>query len=167
MDSITEIQTLIKELLAKENYTLYSFKYSEGKKSGSMEIVVDRDEDINIDDITDISNKISNLLDLHEFNNVPYTLDISSLGIEKPIDVSKLEKYLNKYINVHLTNPFKGLNTLEGYLTFVDSNSVTIEYKEKTCIIHFKDNTCLTCQNPKRIQSLIQRIQRYLLILNP
>ena len=97
MDSITEIQTLIKELLAKENYTLYSFKYSEGKKSGSMEIVVDRDEDINIDDITDISNKISNLLDLHEFNNVPYTLDISSLGIEKPIDVSKLEKYLNKY----------------------------------------------------------------------
>ena len=132
MDSITEIQTLIKELLAKENYTLYSFKYSEGKKSGSMEIVVDRDEDINIDDITDISNKISNLLDLHEFNNVPYTLDISSLVIEKPIDISKLEKYLNKYINVHLTNPFKGLNTLEGYLTFVDSNSVTIEYKEKT-----------------------------------
>ena len=119
MDSITEIQTLIKELLAKENYTLYSFKYSEGKKSGSMEIVVDRDEEIN----------------LHEFNNVPYTLDISSLGIEKPIDVSKLEKYLNKYINVHLTNPFKGLNTLEGYLTFVDSNSVTIEYKEKTRII--------------------------------
>ena len=83
MDSITEIQTLIKELLAKENYTLYSFKYSEGKKSGSMEIVVDREEDINIDDITDISNKISNLLDLHEFNNVPYTLDIFSLNFHE------------------------------------------------------------------------------------
>ncbi len=132
MESILDIQNLIKDLLSKENYTLYSFKYNEGKKSGTMEIIIDRDEDINLDDITIISNKISELLDQHEFNNVPYTLDISSLGIEKPIDISKLEKYLNKYINVHLSTPFKGLNTLEGYLTFVDLDKVTIEYKEKT-----------------------------------
>ncbi len=132
MESLDEIKKLVNELLSSLNYSLFSFKYNEGKKSGTLEIVVDRDEDINIDDITDISNKISTLLDEHEFNTVPYTLDISSLGIEKPIDITKLEKYVTKYVNVHLSNPYKGLNTLEGYLVNVSDEFVTIEYKEKT-----------------------------------
>ena len=132
MESLDEIKKLVNDLLSSLNYSLYSFKYNEGRKSGTLEIVVDRDEDINIDDITDISNKISSLLDEHEFNTVPYTLDISSLGIEKPIDVAKLDKYVTKYVNVHLSNPYKGLNTLEGYLVNVSDEFVTIEYKEKT-----------------------------------
>lgn len=132
MESLDEIKKLVNDLLSSLNYSLYSFKYNEGRKSGTLEIVVDRDEDINIDDITEISNKISSLLDEHEFNTVPYTLDISSLGIEKPIDVTKLDKYVTKYVNVHLSNPYKGLNTLEGYLVNVSDEFVTIEYKEKT-----------------------------------
>lgn len=132
MESLDEIKKLVNDLLSSLNYSLYSFKYNEGRKSGTLEIVVDRDEDINIDDITEISNKISSLLDEHEFNTVPYTLDISSLGIEKPIDVAKLDKYVTKYVNVHLSNPYKGLNTLEGYLVNVSDEFVTIEYKEKT-----------------------------------
>ncbi len=132
METIEDIKKIVNELLVSLGYSLYSFKYNEGKKSGTLEIIVDRDEDINIDDITDVSTKISDLLDTHEFNNVPYTLDISSLGIEKPIEVSKLDKYLNKYINVHLSNPYKGENTLEGYLVNVSDEFITIEYKVKT-----------------------------------
>ncbi len=132
METIEDIKKIVDELLKSLGYSLYSFKYNEGKKSGTLEIIVDRDEDINIDDITDVSTKISDLLDAHEFNNVPYTLDISSLGIEKPIEVSKIDKYLNKYINVHLTNPYKGENTLEGYLVNVSDEYITIEYKIKT-----------------------------------
>ncbi len=132
METIEDIKKIVNELLVSLGYSLYSFKYNEGKKSGTLEIIVDRDEDINIDDITDVSTKISDLLDAHEFNNVPYTLDISSLGIEKPIEVSKLDKYLNKYVNVHLSNPYKGENTLEGYLVNVSDEFITIEYKVKT-----------------------------------
>lgn len=132
METIEDIKKIVDELLKSLGYSLYSFKYNEGKKSGTLEIIVDRDDDINIDDITDVSTKISDLLDAHEFNNVPYTLDISSLGIEKPIEVSKIDKYLNKYINVHLTNPYKGENTLEGYLVNVSDEYITIEYKIKT-----------------------------------
>lgn len=73
-----------------------------------------------------------------------------------PIPISKEEIYFPN----EATNHSSCL-----YINYFEIQS--IEYKEKTCIIHFKDNTCLTCQNPKRIQSLIQRIQRYLLILNP
>lgn len=38
----------------------------------------------------------------------------------------------------------------------------SIEYKEKTCHILFKDHTCLVCLHPLRIQNSIRLIQRFL-----
>lgn len=135
MESIELVKTLVEELLNKEGYELYSLKYNRGKGGSSLEIVVDRDDSINLDDITNISNLISNLLDEHDFSDDAYTLDVSSLGIEKPIKLEKLEKYVGKYVNVHLQNPYKGLNTLEGELEKCDDNDVIVAYKNKTRII--------------------------------
>lgn len=37
-----------------------------------------------------------------------------------------------------------------------------IEYKKKTCTIHFLDHTCLTVEHPKRIKTLMQQIFLYI-----
>lgn len=42
-----------------------------------------------------------------------------------------------------------------------------VEYNKKTCTIHFKDHTCLECENSDRIQKLIRQIFRYLRRFNP
>lgn len=38
----------------------------------------------------------------------------------------------------------------------------SIQYKKKTCTIHFHDHTCLTCSNPNRIKENMHAIYRYL-----
>ncbi len=124
MESLEQIKVLIEELLTKEGYSLYSLKLNKGKTM-TLEIVIDRDAPIGFDDIGVISTKISNLLDNHDFTSSSYMLDVSSLGIEKPIDVIKLEKYKDQYINIHLTHPYKGESYLEG--TLVDVNDKTIK----------------------------------------
>jgi ribosome maturation factor RimP len=135
MESIELVKTLIEELLKKEGFELYSLKYNHSKAGSTLEIIVDRDDSINLDDITNISNLVSNLLDEHDFSDDAYTLDVSSLGIEKPIKLEKLDKYVGKYVNIHLQNPFKGLNTLEGELEKCDGDDVVVAYKNKTRII--------------------------------
>ena len=141
MEELETVKSLINEALAKEGYELYSFKYMPRTKI--LEIVVDRDEPINIDNITEISLLISELLDEHDFTETAYTLDVSSLGIEKPIDVNRLDKYVGKYVNLHLANPYKGKNTLEGDLVEVKDDQVLLTYKDKTrdikCELNKKD----------------------------
>lgn len=124
MDSLEQIKELISGKLNENGYKLSSFKFASGTNA-TLEIVVDRDEPIGFDDISDISTKISTLLDEHEFTEASYLLDVSSLGIEKPIDVSQLEKYKDQYINIHLTHPYKGESYLEG--TLVEVNDLTIK----------------------------------------
>lgn len=141
MEDINSVKSLITKRLDEIGYELYSLRYI--AKTKTLEVVVDRVDPINLDDITNVSNEISLILDLHDFTEDSYTLDVSSLGIEKPIDINKLDLYIGKYVNVHLSNPYKGLNTIEGNLVSTDENNVQIVYKNKTrdvkCDINKKD----------------------------
>ncbi len=141
MEDLNSVKDLIIKRLDEIGYELYSLRYI--TKTKTLEVVVDRVEPINLDDITNVSNEISEILDLHDFTEDSYTLDVSSLGVEKPIDISKLDLYVGKYINVHLSNPYKGLNTIEGNLVSTNEDSVQIVYKNKTrdvkCDINKKD----------------------------
>ncbi len=128
----------IEKKLAEISYTLHSIKSYNDKGGNVLEIVVDRDENIDLDDIVEVSNYLSTYLDEVITDDSPYTLDVSSLGAEKPIDLSKLDKYVGKYVNLHLSHPYKGENILEGDLKEVNENSITLTYKVKTRLIDAK-----------------------------
>ncbi len=134
MYSLELVKEKVNELLISLNYSLYSFKYTRGL----LEIVVDREETISMDDIVDISQKISELLDQHDFCEESYNLSIYSLGIEKPLDLTHLEKYVGKYVSIHLSNPYKGINNLEGEIIDVDEEYVHLNVKVKSKTITYK-----------------------------
>lgn len=130
MENLISLKGQIENLLNTLNYELYSFRYI--PKIKVLEIVVDRMEPINLDDITSVSNAISEFLDNHDFTEDAYTLDVSSLGIEKPIKLDRIDEYVGKYINVHIKNPIKGLNSFEGDFVEFNEKEITVAYKDKT-----------------------------------
>lgn len=132
MEDLKVIESGIKELLSKLNYELYSLKFIKKNKEYTLEVIVDRDDDISMDDIVKVSEAISNYLDEVDFSDVAYTLNVSSLGIEKPLKVDKLEKYINRYIYVHLINPVEGNNSYTGTLLEVKENQIFLQIMIKT-----------------------------------
>ncbi len=139
MVNLDELKTLINEMLSQDGYELYSLSY----RKGNLEIIVDRFEPISLDDITVVSQKISDFLDTHEFCEESYTLNVSSLGAEKPIKLENLNKYIGSYVALHLSNPYKGENNLEGKIENIENETLTLVYKNKTrdvkCLIPLKD----------------------------
>lgn len=132
MEKLEQIEQSIKQLLLDNGYDLYSLKFKRKNKEHSLEIIVDRDEDISLEDIVEISEKISSYLDEHDFYEGAYTLDVSSLGAEKPIKLEQISKYINRYIYVHIINPIDGFNSFEGTLLSVDDETISLEIKIKT-----------------------------------
>lgn len=132
MTGIELIKDDISRKLNELGYSLYSIKLLNQKSGKVLEIVVDKDEAIDLNDIVNVSNELSTLLDDLIKDDEPYTLDVSSLGIEKPISVEKIDKYVGKYLWLHLSHPVNGLNILEGDLTEVDKDTIVISLKEKT-----------------------------------
>ena len=125
---LNTLKQLLSEKVNEEGYELVSLSFA----SETLSLVVDRIQDIDMDAIVNLSNVLNSYLDeLNPFEKA-YTLDISSLGAEKPLKVEKLDAYVGRYINVHLTNPIKGENIYEGELTSVNESSIVLTYKNKT-----------------------------------
>ena len=127
MDLVT-LKTLIEKKLNELGYDLYSLSFSKE----TLSIIVDKEVEIDMNMIVEVTNELNAYLDeLNPFEKA-YTLDISSLGAEKPLKVEKLDAYVGKFVHVHLNNPIKGENIYEGDLVSVNEQSIQITYKNKT-----------------------------------
>ena len=133
---LVKLKGLIETKLNELGYELYSLSFS----NETLSIVVDKEEEIDMKMIVDLTNVINAYLDeLNPFENA-YTLDLSSLGAEKPLKIEKLDKYIGKYVHVHLVNPIKGENIYEGDLKNVNKDTITLVYKNKTRSIEVEIN---------------------------
>ena len=125
---VKQLEKLVSEKLNESDYELVSMTYS----NKTLSIVVDRVEPIDMDAIVEVTNVINALLDEVDPFESEYTLDVSSLGAEKPLKIEKLTDYVNSYVNVHLTNPINGENIYEGNLVTVNEDNIVLSYRQKT-----------------------------------
>lgn len=149
---LVELTNLIKEKVASLGYELISLNNRVEKGENILSIVVDRVEPIDMDAIVEVSRVLNDYLDEIDPINSAYTLDISSLGAEKPLKVEELEKYLNRYVHVHLINPIQGENIYEGDLIAVNQEQITLSYRIKTRI----KNVDITKVNISKIRLAIK-----------
>ena len=125
---LSELKKLIETKLNTLGYDLVEFNFG----NDTLSVVVDKESEIDMNMIVDVTNELNAYLDeLNQFEK-PYTLDLSSLGAEKPLKVERLSAYVGKYVNVHLTNPIKGENIYEGDLNSVSDETISITYRNKT-----------------------------------
>ena len=129
------VKNLIEKPIKALGYDEVQVKYVKEFGNYYLRILVDKDDVIDLEDIIKVNDLVSPLLDEADLIENEYVLDVTSYGAEKPIKVSNLEKYVGKYINVHLSNPYKGENYLEGDLVDVNEKEVTLSYKDKARLV--------------------------------
>ena len=122
---------IIEKPIKALGYEDVQVKYVKEFGTQYLRVLVDKDDVIDLEDIVKVNDTISPILDEADLIQNEYVLDVTSFGAEKPINIANLEKYVGKYVNIHLSNPYKGLNILEGDLSSVTENEVTLIYKEK------------------------------------
>lgn len=127
-----QIKALIEKEIANLGYTYLDVTYKKENGVNILRVTIDKDDPISLDDIVKVNEIVTPIIDKADLIEDRYMLDITSLGIEKPIQLTQLEKYISKYVSIHLLNPYKGENYLEGTLIDVSENEVVIELTDKT-----------------------------------
>lgn len=130
------VKNLIEKPIMALGYTEVEVKFVNEFGTNYLRVMVDKDDEIiDLDEIMKVNDLVSPLLDEADLIKTNYVLDVTTFGAEKKINVERLEKYVGRYVNIHLTNPFKGMNIIEGTLESVTDDEVIISYKEKTRVI--------------------------------
>ena len=131
----TTVKSLIEKPILALGYTKVEVKFVKEFGTNYLRVMIDKDDVIDLEEIVKVNELISPMLDEADLIQNEYVLDVTTFGAEKSIEVDALEKYVGKYVNIHLTNPYKGLNIIEGDLVSVDNDYVVITYREKTRLI--------------------------------
>ena len=130
--NLEALKPLLTSKIKELGYKTYSISTKKEKGDLILEIIIDRKEPIDMNDIVDVSNTLSSYLDEIDNSEESYNLDVSSLGAEKPLEIDELKDYDGSYIHIHLINPIEGNNIFEGTIDKVDDHSLTLSYKIKT-----------------------------------
>ena len=117
----------LKEDLKKDlddiGYSLYDLSYE--KKDSILHVTIDKPMDLN--EIEDLSKKVSLIMDKYDEDMDEYLLDVSSVGIERPIrSKEELEGAKGSYIYVK-TKDFK----VYGDLVDFKDDILTLNTKDK------------------------------------
>jgi len=132
---IKELKGSLSRDLLSLGYQLYELSYT--KADNTLHVVVDKNMDLK--EVEQLSKKISQIMDLYDADMEPYLLDVSSVGIERPIkSEDEMKKAVGSYIYVK-TKELKMYGDLKSFKDGVLilktkeknlSNEVKINYDE-------------------------------------
>lgn len=101
-------------------------------KTSTLEILIETEAGVDLDTCEKFHNAIMLPIDdLDPTFGKPYTLNVSSPGLDRPFKTENdYKRNLGKDVEIKLYAPLKGKKYLEGTLLDFDGNSVTISVRD-------------------------------------
>jgi ribosome maturation factor RimP len=115
---------------------LHDIRYIKAGKRGVLRVFIDKPGGITIDDCEKASNAISMILDVEDFSNAPYNLEVSSPGADRQM---RTEKEFKMVIGHFLRVTTKKTELLEskehiGKLTACENDRLTLDLDDEQTI---------------------------------
>lgn len=126
-----DVQKLIEPALKVLGYDLANVQFLKQGKNYVLRVVIDKDGPVSMDDIIRAGDLIDPLLDEHDLIKTSYLLDITSLGIDKPIAFEKLSAYIDEELEITLKEKVSEKDSYRGVLLKLEESQITLGLKSK------------------------------------
>jgi len=138
-------QTIVEPIAKRMNLEIVDIEYVKKNTGYNLTIFIDKIGGVSIDDCEELHRAIDEPLDeLDPTNNVPYILNVSSAGIDRPLkNMKDYTRNIGKEIEVKLYAPLNNRKLFVGLLKEVNEKSFIIEADNENIIIEY-DKVAIT-----------------------
>ena len=131
---------LLGSYLGAEGVELDDLEVAGSGRGRTLRVVVDRDGGVDVDRIADLSRGMSRLLDESDAVEGPYTLEVTSPGLERKLRRPEhFTKAIGRMVKVKTTAPVDGATLHEGKLDEADATGFVLQLNEERRRIGFGD----------------------------
>lgn len=126
-----EIENALRVVVEEQGVRLAEIEFRQGKNP-SLTVFIDKDEGITLDDCENVHNAIDPVLDeLDPTYGEPYTLNVSSLGLDRPFKREEdFAKNLGKKVEVRLKKSVGGKKEYDGELAYYDGEIIRLKISD-------------------------------------
>lgn len=129
MELLKRIEAIIEEPLNARGYSVVRVQLI-GATRKVLQIMVERLDDsaITVDDCSVVSRLVSVLLDVQDPIKDPYTLEVSSPGLERPlVKLKDYQRFCGQMIVVTTHQSIDERKRFQGRLTSANENGITLD----------------------------------------
>lgn len=118
------IIALVEPVLEAEGLELVDLEFAKMGSRWLVRMYIDREGGVTLQDCSDMSRLIGDILDVNDLPPGPYNLEISSPGLDRPLTRDKdFMKYKGQTVRIRLKEKFEGSRNFKGVLAdFVEED---------------------------------------------
>ena len=133
MTSNNRVAELVAPLVEKRGIDLEEVVIKPAGRRSIVQIFIDRDGGVDLDLVAEVSREISDALDSTDvLGNNPYTLDVGSMGVDRPLTLQRhFKRNVGRLVEVELSNGSSFVDRIlevdEGTITFNEGKTVKLD----------------------------------------
>lgn len=131
---ITTVMPVASKIVSELGYVLVDVEYKKQFDGMVLEFFIDSPNGININDCEKVSKALDEPLDqLNPTNDVPYSLNVSSLGLDRPLTTEyQFNKYKGQEVELKFYKPLMPYNKKQivAILTSWDDENIVVEIED-------------------------------------
>jgi ribosome maturation factor RimP len=130
-----ELMAKLAALAADEGVELLAVEFAGTARKPVVRLVIDREEGVSLDDCTRLSEQASVLFDLFDPFPGPYTLEVSSPGMERKFyRPEDYQRFVGRVVRVRMAPSWSGSKVVEGYLEGLEAGVVRV--RDQHDVVH-------------------------------
>lgn len=96
-----------------------------------LRIFADRDSGVTVDDLSRLSRELGDLLEVHDVIMTPYTLEVSSPGVNRRLTRQEhYQRFIGQRIRVRTDTPLEGRRNFLGTLLATTEAGITLRSED-------------------------------------
>ncbi|MFY9324929.1 MAG: ribosome maturation factor RimP [Candidatus Nanopelagicales bacterium] len=135
MTSNDRVAELLAPLVEKRGLDLEAVLINPAGRRSVVQVLIDRDGGVDLDLVAAVSREISDALDATDLlGNNPYTLDVGSVGIDRPLSLSRhFRRNKNRLVEIETTAGEVFIDRI------LESNENSVTFKETAKILDISE----------------------------
>jgi ribosome maturation factor RimP len=129
-ETIERIERLLTPILEEEDLELIDTEFRPSGKRWLLRIYIDKQGGVTISDCERVNRELGRTLDVEDILEHPYTLEVSSPGLTRPLrSLKDFERYAGKQCKIVTSKPVEERNEFTGEIIGTIGDSVEIKGK--------------------------------------
>ncbi len=124
---MVELEAVVRPLVEADGLELVDIGFAREGGRRVLRVTVDREGGVDLDAIAEASERLSRRLDALDAVQGPYSLEVSSPGVERPLRAPReFRRHVGWKVKVRTAEPIDGARNLTGRLSDADDDGVTL-----------------------------------------
>ncbi len=125
---IGEVWNLLEPVIAAQGMEILEIEYRRESVGWVLRIFLDGERGITVEDCAEVSRTTGDLLDVSDLIHIPYNLEVSSPGIDRPLrKLDHFQKHIGDIIEVRTISPIQNRRNFKGELKQASFEGVVID----------------------------------------